>query len=104
MSTQQKQNELTAEQRQQFHDDGFLFVQNVLPNAALQPLIDELTEQVDNGTRAAVTHGILDPSDTYDNAPFETRLGRYPVPVPIRTGFGATISATKRSAPLGCSR
>ena len=71
----QKQGGLTPQQKQQFHDDGFLFVRNVLPNQALQPLIDELSQFVDGGTRAAVEHGVLNPSDTYDNEPFETRLG-----------------------------
>ena len=65
---------LTSQQQQQFHDDGFLFVRNLLPNQALQPLIDELTQRVDAGTRAAVEHGILDPSETYNAEPFETRL------------------------------
>ncbi len=76
MSTQHNRGRLTAQQKQQFHQDGFLFVRSVLPNAALQPLIDELAQQVDDGTRAAVKRGILDPSDTYDDEPFETRLGR----------------------------
>ena len=82
MSTQQtnseapQQGELTPQQKQQFHDDGFLFVRNVLPSQTLQPLIDELAQLVDEGTQAAVEHGILDPSDTYDDEPFETRLAR----------------------------
>lgn len=81
MSTQRnlethQQGELTAQQKQQFHDDGFLFVRDLLPNPVLQPLIDELARKVDKGTEAAVKHGILAPSDTYDNEPFETRLGR----------------------------
>ncbi len=71
-----QQNGLTPQQKQQFHDDGFLFVRNVLPNQALQPLIDELAQLVDEGTQAAIKHGILDPSDTYDDAPFEMRLAR----------------------------
>ena len=75
MSTQHNRNRLTAEQKQQFREDGFLFVRDLLPSEALQPLIDELAERVDDGTRAAVEHGILDPSDTYDNEPFEKRLG-----------------------------
>ena len=75
MSTQHNRNGLTAEQKQQFHEDGFLFVRNLLPNEALQPLIDELAQRVDDGTRAAVEHGILDPSDTYNDEPFEKRLG-----------------------------
>ena len=80
MSTQRKseapqQGGLTPQQKQQFHDDGFLFVRNVLPNQAVQPLIDELAQKVDDGIQAAVKQGILDPSETYDDAPFETRLG-----------------------------
>ena len=75
MSIQHNQVRLTVEQKQQFHEDGFLFVRNVLPNDALQPLIDELAQRVDDGTQVAVKHGILDPLDTYDDAPFETRLG-----------------------------
>ena len=75
MSTQHNRGGLTAQQKQQFHEDGFLFVRNVLPNAALQPLIDELAQRVDDGVQAAVKHGILDSSDTYDDAPFDTRLG-----------------------------
>ena len=65
---------LTPQQKQRFHDDGFLFVRNLLPDPALQPLIDELAQCVDEGTQAAVKHGILAPSDTYDNEPFGTRL------------------------------
>ena len=53
MSTQHDQNGLTAQQKQQFHEDGFLFVRNVLPNTALQPLIDELGQRVDDGTQAS---------------------------------------------------
>ena len=75
MSIQHNRGGLTPQQKQQFHDDGFLFVRNVLPNEALQPLIDELAQKVDVGIQAAIKHGILDPSDTYEDAPFETRLG-----------------------------
>ncbi|MDE0481269.1 MAG: phytanoyl-CoA dioxygenase family protein [Candidatus Poribacteria bacterium] len=75
MSIQQEQGGLTAQQKQQFHDDGFLHIQNLLPNEALQPLMDELSKKVDEGTQAAVKEGVLDPSDTYDDEPFETRLG-----------------------------
>ena len=71
-----QQGGLTSQQQQQFHDDGFLFVRDVLSNQALEPLIDELSELVEKGTQAAVAHGILDPSDTYADAPFETRLAR----------------------------
>ena len=75
MSIQHNRGGLTPQQKQQFHNDGFLFARNVLPNESLQPLIDELTQKVDVGVQAAIKHGILDPSDTYEDAPFETRLG-----------------------------
>ena len=75
MSIQHNRGGLTPQQKQQFHNDGFLFARNVLPNESLQPLIDELTKKVDDGVQAAIKHGILDPSDTYEDAPFETRLG-----------------------------
>ncbi len=76
MSIQHNQVELTAQQKQQFHEDGFLLIRDVLPHQALQPLIDELAQRVDAAVQAAVKHGILDPSDTYDAEPFETRLAR----------------------------
>ncbi|RKU30280.1 hypothetical protein C6497_04795 [Candidatus Poribacteria bacterium] len=67
---------LTDEQKQQFHDDGFLLIRNVLPNQALQPLIEELTRMVEDGVQAAVEHGVLDPSKTFDDEPFDIRLGK----------------------------
>ena len=81
MSTEQKSENgqsvsLTEQQKQQFHDDGFLHIQNLLPNRALQPLIDELSQMVEDGVQAAVKQGILDASNTYDNEPFETRLAK----------------------------
>ena len=46
MSTQRnseasQQNGLTAQQKQRFHENGFLFVWSILPNEALQPLISD---------------------------------------------------------------
>ncbi|MCY4401628.1 MAG: phytanoyl-CoA dioxygenase family protein [Candidatus Poribacteria bacterium] len=80
MSTQsesetRKQAGITPQQKQQFLDDGFLLVKDVLPQQALQPLMDELSQKVEEGTQAAVKEGILDSSKTFDNEPFETRLG-----------------------------
>ncbi len=72
-STHQKAK-LTAQQKQQFHEDGFLFIHNLLPREAMQPLIDELSQRVDDGAKAAVKQGVLASSDTFDDAPFETRL------------------------------
>ena len=104
MSTQHNQVGLTEQQKQQFHDDGFLFVRNILPNAALQPLIDELAQRVNDGTRAAVKHGILDPSDTYNDEPFEIRLGRVSHACSDPNWiWSSTISGTRRFGRLGCS-
>ncbi len=77
MSIQRHQHRgLTVRQKQQFHADGFLFIKGLLPNRTLQPLIDELAEQVEKGTQAAVKEGILKPWDTFKDAPFETRLAK----------------------------
>ena len=75
MSTQNYQTELTARQKQQFHEDGFLLVKDQLPRHALQPLMDELSQKVEAGTQAAVKAGVLDAAKTYQDEPFETRLG-----------------------------
>ncbi len=74
-SETRQQAGITAEQKQQFLDDGFLLVKDVLPQQALQPLMDELSHKVEEGTQSAVKEGILDPSKTFDDAPFDTRLG-----------------------------
>jgi phytanoyl-CoA hydroxylase len=65
---------LTPQQIQQFHDDGLLTLRNLLPRADMQPLIDELAQRVDDGAKTAVERGVLRPSDTFEDAPFETRL------------------------------
>ena len=67
---------LTPHQIQQFKDDGFLIIRNLLPREAVQPLIDELAQQVDEATDEAVKQGVLDPENTFDDAPFETRLAQ----------------------------
>ena len=80
MSTQNEsvthqQAGLTVQQKQQFLDDGFLLVKSVLPLQTLQPLMDELSQMVEEGTQAAVKEGILDLSNTYVDELFDTRLG-----------------------------
>jgi len=102
-SKTQQQVGLTPQQKQQFHADGFLFVRNLLPNQALQPLIDELAQQVDDGTQAAVKHGILAPADTYDDEPFETRLGRVSNACADPNWIWQNYSAPRRYELLGCS-
>ena len=68
------QQGLTAEQIQQFHDDGYLIIRNPLPREAFQPLIDELEQKVDNLSNEAVRQGLLDAANTFERAPFENRL------------------------------
>ncbi len=68
------QRGLTPQQIQQFKDDGFLIIRNLLPREALQPLIDELAQQVDEATNEAVQRGLLDPAYRFEDTPFETRL------------------------------
>ena len=50
-------NLLTHEQCEQFHRDGFLILKNILPQADVQPLIDELSQWVEDGTKAAIRRG-----------------------------------------------
>ena len=69
-------NGLTPQQIQQFKDDGFLIIRDLLPRQAVQPLIDELAQQVGEATREAVKQRVLDPKNTFDGAPFETRLAQ----------------------------
>ena len=66
---------LTSEEVRRFLDDGFFIVRDLLPPAAIQPLIDELKLKVDVAAKAAVEKGVLDPANTFDDAPFESRLG-----------------------------
>ncbi len=65
---------LTPQQIQQFHDDGCLIVRDLLPREALQPLIDELVQKVDDLANEAVRQGLLDAANTFEDTPFETRL------------------------------
>ena len=64
---------LNPEQIQQFHEDGFLIVRDLLLREALQPLIDELEEKVDDLTNDAVRRGLLEASDIFSDSPFGTR-------------------------------
>ena len=67
--------ELKSEQVEKFQKDGFLIVRDLLPLAALQPIVDELEEKVDESINEAVTLGIIPATDTYPDEPFDTRLG-----------------------------
>ena len=63
-----------GDQVRRFLEDGFFIVRDLLPRAAIQPLIDELKEKVDEAVHAVVEQGVLDPAHTFADAPFETRL------------------------------
>lgn len=67
---------LSDKLKQQFLDDGFLLIRNILPQRSFQLLIDELSQKVEEGAQAALEHGVLDPSNTYDSEPFDTRLAK----------------------------
>lgn len=67
---------LTAEQVQQFQNDGFLIVRDVISDEAVKPLIHDLEELVENLTSAALDQGILDQDHTYTDSPFAQRLAQ----------------------------
>ena len=56
---------LNGDQVRRFLDDGFFIVRELLPRAAIQPLIDELKQKVDEAVHAAVEQGVLDPAHTF---------------------------------------
>ena len=93
---------LTDQQIQQFHDDGFLIVRNVLPTEALQPLIAELNQKVDDLTNQAVAQELLNPRHTFPDAPFETRLNLVCNAATDRNWIWREIQSGKYKAPA-CS-
>jgi phytanoyl-CoA hydroxylase len=65
---------LNADQIAQFHNEGYLVVDDLFHDADLQPVIDELAEEVDRRARELVAAGEL--SRDYADEGFETRLTR----------------------------
>ena len=65
---------LSPQQVEQFRDDGFLVVRDLLPEEAYQPLIEELLFKVDERISEAVGEGLLDKTDTFSEEPFASRL------------------------------
>ena len=65
---------LPPAQVDQFKEEGFLIVRQMLPLEALQLLIDELNQKVDDSIEAAVLQGQLNAKDRYADAPFAKRL------------------------------
>jgi hypothetical protein len=65
---------LSTEQIRSFHDRGFLVIENLMPVADLQPVIDEIDREIDLRARKLVAQGKL--SRPYEECGFETRLAR----------------------------
>ena len=65
---------LTDDQVRRFREDGFLIIRDLLPRAAIKPLIGELEQKVEDAVQEAVAEGCLDAADTCDNASFDQRL------------------------------
>jgi len=63
---------LTADQVKQFHAEGYLVVENVFTDDDLQPVIDEISGEIDRHARELVAAGEL--SQPYADEGFLTRL------------------------------
>jgi hypothetical protein len=63
---------LTQDQIKQFHAEGYLAVENVFADEDLQPVIDEISGEVDRLARELAASGDL--SRTYEEEGFLTRL------------------------------
>ena len=63
---------LRDRQLQHFADEGYLIVENLFTDAELQPVIDEISADLDQRCREAVAKGEL--SQTYEEYDFEHRL------------------------------
>lgn len=63
---------LSNQQIQHFQDEGYLVVERLFTDAELQPVIDEISTDLDQRCRAAVAEGKL--SRTYEEYGFEHRL------------------------------
>ena len=65
---------LTQDQLDRFHREGYLVVEDVFSDATLQPVIDEIREEIDVRARDLVASGEL--SQTFEELNFEHRLAR----------------------------
>lgn len=65
---------LTPQQVEQFHDDGFIIVRDQLPLEAMQPLINDLQQRIDQLAAEAVEQGLLNKKKIFADAPFNKRL------------------------------
>ena len=65
---------LSEEQIAFFHDQGYLVANDVMPVDELQPVIDELTTEINKRARQLVADGDL--SQTYEEENFQTQLAK----------------------------
>ncbi len=65
---------LSPDQIRFFHDQGYIVVEDLIPLADIQPVIDELNTEIDKRAHALVAKGKL--SHTYAEEDFETRLAK----------------------------
>src|SRR5476651_2041431 len=63
---------ISDEQLAFFHREGYLVVEDIFTDHDLQPVIDEISAQLDELARAAVKSGTL--SRTYEEFDFDHRL------------------------------
>jgi hypothetical protein len=63
---------LSNTQIQRFHDEGYLVVEDLFSNADLQPMVDQLQNEIDGRARQLVGAGEL--SRSFEEESFETRL------------------------------
>ena len=94
MKAQTSPRPLTADQVAIFEREGYLVIENVLTDDELQPVVDEITEEIDVRARALVEEGKL--SRLYDEYDFNHRL----VKITEETDeVGAAIRAGQLSGP-----
>lgn len=74
MSDHAVKYKLTQEQLDHFHREGYLVVEDVFTEATLQPVIDEIKEEIDARARELAAAGEL--SRTYEELDFEHRLAK----------------------------
>lgn len=69
---QTETSSLSADELRRFHEQGFLALEDVIPEAVLDFVASDLTDFIDRETAALVAEGTL--SSTYADEPFERRL------------------------------
>lgn len=65
---------LTPRQIQQYQDEGFLIIRDLIGPKVIQPLIGELEQSVNDAAHEAIERGLLTQTDAYPNASFPARL------------------------------